>query len=140
MNAELKSRFDGFSGYEGATPDAVAKIKEAFGVEIPDELSQILLGADGMGGVISGHVVQFWSCREIIDYNRANQVQKYCPSFLMFGSDGGGETYTLDYRSNPPSVVLVAAVGFDYESAILIGRDFLAFLDRLIDSRSLFDS
>ena len=85
MNDELASRFEDFTGYEGATPDSIAKIKEAFGKEIPDELSQILLESDGMGGVIGGHEVQFWSCREIIDYNRANEVQKYCPAFLMFG-------------------------------------------------------
>ncbi len=33
---------------------------------------------------------------------------------MIFGSNGGGETYTLDYRSQPPAVVLVPSIGFDY--------------------------
>jgi hypothetical protein len=57
----------------------------------------------------------------------------------MFGSDGGGTTYTLDYRTEPPSVVLVEAIGFDYKSAIPVGSDFMSFLDRLKNPRSLYE-
>lgn len=139
MNELLATRFEGFEGKEGASPEAVAKIDEVFDRKLPAELREILLASDGLGGVIGDHELQIWSAEEIIAYNRANEVQKYCPAFLMFGSDGGGETYTLDYRSSPPSVVLVAAIGFDYESAIPIGQDFISFLDRMKDPRSLFD-
>lgn len=41
--------------------------------------------------------------------------------------------------SEPPAVVLVAAIGFDYKSAIPLGKDFMSFLDRLKDPRSAFD-
>ena len=139
MNEALAARFEGFEGNEGASPEAVAKIEEAFGRKLPAELREILLEADGLGGVIGDHELQIWSAEEIVAFNRANKVQEYFPALLMFGSDGGGETYTLDYRTDPPSVVLVAAIGFDYKSAIPIGRDFMSFLDRMKDSRSLFD-
>ena len=139
MNESLAARFDGFEGKEGAQPEAVMKIEDTFGRKLPVELSEILLASDGLGGVIGDHELQIWSAGEIVAYNRANEVQKHFPAFLMFGSDGGGETYTLDYRTEPPSVVLVAAIGFDYESAIPVGKDFIAFLDRMKDPRSLFD-
>lgn len=139
MNESLAARFEGFEGKEGASPETVAKIEEVFSRKLPAELREILLASDGLGGVIGDHELQIWSAEEIVAYNRANEVQKYFPAFLMFGSDGGGETYTLDYRSSPPAVVLVAAIGFDYESAIPIGRDFISFLDRMKDPRSLFD-
>ena len=139
MNEELAARFEGFEGNEGAPPEAVAKVEKSFGLKLPDEFREILLEADGLGGVMGDHELQIWSSDQIVAFNRANEVQKYFPAFLMFGSDGGGETYTLDYRTNPPSVVLVAAIGFDYKSAIPIGRDFISFLDRLKDTRSLFD-
>lgn len=139
MDDSPLARFEGFKGAEGASPEALAKIEEAFGRKLPDLLRQTLLEADGLGGVIGDHELRIWSAEEIVAYNCANRVQQDCPAFLMFGSDGGGETYTLDYRTTPPSVVLVAAIGFDYESAIPIGRDFISFLDRLKDPRSLFD-
>ena len=139
VDDSLLARFEGFEGAKGASPEAVAKIEEVFGRKLPDSLREILLEADGLGGVIGDHELQIWSAEEIVAYNRSNRVQEDCPAFLMFGSDGGGEAYTLDYRTAPPSVVLVAAIGFDYESAIPIGRDFVSFLDRLKDPRSLFD-
>lgn len=139
MDDALAARFEGFEGAEGASAEDVAEIEEAFGRKLPDPLREILLEADGLGGVIGDHELQIWSAEEIVAYNRATKVQEDCPAFLMFGSDGGGETYTLDYRTDPPSVVLVAAVGFDYESAIPIGADFISFLERLKDPRSLFD-
>jgi hypothetical protein len=139
MDDALAASLDGFAGTEGASPESVEKVEAAFGRKLPEPLRQILLESDGISGVIGGHELQIWSAEEIIAYNRANKVQDYYPALLMFGSDGGGETYTLDYRTNPPSVVLVAAIGFDYKSAIPIGADFILFLERLKDSRSLFD-
>ena len=139
MNDALAARFEGFEGNEGCSPEAVSALENEFGRKLPSELRDILMEADGLGGVIGDHELQIWSVEEILAFNRANQVQKYFPAFLMFGSDGGGETYTLDYRTDPPSVVLVAAIGFDYDSAIPIGSDFVSFLDRMKDPRSLFD-
>src|SRR4029077_5453427 len=78
-------------------------------------------------------------CCELVAYNRASSVQDDCPAFLMFGSDGGGTTYTLDYGTDPPSVVLGGAIGFDHESAIPAGSDFMSFLDRLKNPRSLYE-
>jgi cell wall assembly regulator SMI1 len=139
MDEALGARFEGFECNEGASPEAVAEVEEVFGRKLPNQLREVLLEADGLNGVIGGHELQIWSTKQIVAFNRANEVQKYSPAFLMFGSDGGGETYTLDYRTNPPSVVLVAAIGFDYGSAIPIGHDFVSFLDRMKDTRSLFD-
>jgi len=139
MDNSLISRFSEFEGNKGASPEALSTLESEFGRQLPPELRSILLAADGLGGVIGNHEFQIWSVEEIATFNRSNQVQKHFPAFLMFGSDGGGETYTLDYRTAPPSVVLVGAIGFDYKSAILIGRDFVAFLDRMKDPRSLFD-
>jgi hypothetical protein len=139
MNKKLAARFEGFEGKEGALPEEVAKVEAAFDRKLPNELREILLAANGFGGVIGDHELLIWSAEEIVDYNRANKVQEYFPALLMFGSDGGGEVYTLDYRTDPPSVVLVATIGADYKSAIPIGRDFMSFLDRMKDPRSLFD-
>jgi len=139
MDDALAARFEGFEGAAGASPEAVAKVEDTFARRLPDALRDIVLEADGLGGVIGGHELNIWSTEQIVAFNQANEVQKYYPALLMFGSDGGGETYTLDYRTDPPSVVLVAAIGFDYKSAIPIGTDFISFLDRMKDERSLFD-
>jgi hypothetical protein len=139
MNKALEESLKGFKRTDGATLDAIASIEESFNRKLPDELRQILAESDGIAGVISKHELQSWSAAEIVAYNRANSVQDDCPAFLMFGSDGGGTTYTLDYRTEPPSVVLVEAIGFDYKSAIPVGSDFMSFLDRLKNPRSLYE-
>ncbi|MBI3878787.1 MAG: SMI1/KNR4 family protein [Verrucomicrobia bacterium] len=138
MDEALVARLEGFKGTHGASPGAIAKIEETFGRKLPEELGQILTESDGMTGVIGDHELQLWSADEIVAYNRANHVQEYYPAFLFFGSTGGGDTYSLDYRTDPPSVVLVADIGFDYSSAVKLGADFLGFLDRLKDPRSLY--
>ena len=139
MKGALAERLDGFEGQAGATQEVVANVEIVFGRRLPSAFRELLLESNGLRGMINGHVLQIWSVEQILAFNQGNRVQEYFPAFLMFGSDGGGETYTLDYRTDPPSVVLVGAIGFDYKSAIPIGKDFISFLNRLKDSRSLFD-
>lgn len=133
MNAKLerKLREFEFDGAERATDDAVNHVEAKLKKSLPLDLREILLASNGISLSSEWHELQIWNCEEIVAFNRANQVQQYTPEFLMFGSNGGGETYTLDYRTNPASIVLVPAIGFDYKSAVRLANDFFGLLIRL---------
>lgn len=55
----------------------------------------------------------------------------YAPGLFLFGSDGGGEAFAFDLRSNPPPVVSVPFVGMDLSLVEFVAVDFGAFLEVL---------
>ena len=133
MRAKLEEKLQEFDcdGAEGASEEAVQNVEKFFGKELPEDLRELLAASNGIVLRSDAHEFQLWSCQEIIDYNKANEVQKHLPEFLMVGSNGSGETFTLDYRKNPPGVVLLPAIGFDYKSAVPVADDFWKLLLRL---------
>jgi cell wall assembly regulator SMI1 len=139
MNRKLdkKLREFEFDGAECATDDAIDVIEAELGKSLPTDLRGVLLASNGIALSSEWHELQIWSCEEIVAFNRANHVQERTPNFLMFGSNGGGETYTLDYRTLPTSVVLVPSIGFDYESAVRVADDFFGLLIRLQQEKPL---
>ncbi len=77
MRAELEEKlrqFD-FDGAEGAADKDVVEVEEALGKELPQDLRDILIASDGLELKSDFHRLAIWSCREILDYNRANKVQ-----------------------------------------------------------------
>jgi len=134
---ERKLRELEFDGKECATYEPVDAVEADLGKSLPIDLREILLASDGIALSSEWHELQIWSCEEIVAHNRANQVQKHTPDFLMFGSNGAGETFTLDYRTKPVSIVLVPAIGFDYKSAIHVADDFFGLLTRLQEAQPL---
>jgi hypothetical protein len=64
--------------------------------------------------------------------NAGYGVSKFAPHLLLFGTDGGGEAYAFDTRTEPWNVVEVPFIGMG-EAALAIVRgctfaDFLKYL------------
>ena len=53
------------------------------------------------------------------------------PSLCLFGSDGGGETFAFDTRSDAKPIVSVPFVGMELKSARPVASNFNAFLEEL---------
>lgn len=141
MTPSLKLLLDGFEfdGNLGTTIEEVKEFEKKVGRVLPDELREILILGNGVEFRNNHHGIILWSVEHILAFNEAHQVQKETPDFLAIGSTGGGENYTLDYQTTPPSVVLVPAIGFDYENAIPIASDFPSLFARLKNPVSLFE-
>ena len=66
------------------------------------------------------------------------EIQKYLPTTIGIGSNGGGEMIAFDHGAPRPfTVVLVPFIGMDV--GIEIGISFTDFLERLDSGREWFD-
>jgi hypothetical protein len=66
--------------------------------------------------------------------NKAYQVAEYAPGLFLFGSDGGGEAFAFDTRTEAKPIVSVPFVGMELKLARPLGSNFKAFLEELFKS------
>jgi len=122
----------------GATDDEITTCARELNVQLPADYVAFLKTANGATGFIRKDraYIELWSTDTMKKSNRGYEVAKYAPGLLLFGSDGGGEGFGFDMRSDQWSVVVVPFVGMSWEDAVVNGTSFLNFLDRLCDGRS----
>ena len=66
--------------------------------------------------------------------NKAYQIADYAPGLFLFGSDGGGEAFAFDIRTEAKPIVSVPFVGMELELIQPFGSTFRAFLETLFES------
>jgi hypothetical protein len=123
--------FEKFNGNPPATCEAVKQFALHAKVILPNEYSRFLQKFDGGEGFIGKSYIILWRLADLLKFNNSYRVSDYAPGLFLFGSDGGGEAFGFDLRSELKSVVSVPFVGMDWESAREIGRNFDIFLETL---------
>ena len=58
--------------------------------------------ANGGEGFVGRAYLILWPIEKLRELNDAYQVEQYAPGFLIFGSDGGGEAFTVRGGSVSP--------------------------------------
>jgi hypothetical protein len=118
-----------------ANPPAEASLVRQFEtgsrVQLPEDYATFLHETDGGEGFVGNAYVVLWRISELIELNRAYQVDKYARGLLLFGSNGGGEAFAFDTRDAARRVVRVPFIGMAFEEAISMAADFSAFLYEL---------
>lgn len=111
----------------------IVRFESAAGFELPAQYSAFLMsvGNGGEGPVGSTGYLVLWKLEELKEMNLAYNVAEYAPGFLFFGSDGGGEAFAFDTRTEKWPVVTIPFVGMKPELAVQVGTDFDDFLARL---------
>lgn len=138
MTPELRQILSNCERAQPATASVIAAVEQQTGRELPVSLRELLSESNGFEGFIGEHYFALWSTEQIVAFNQAAEVDKYAPGLLLIGSDGGGENFALDYRQNPPAVVLSPAIGDAIKDAIFVSRDLASLFERLRDPASLF--
>ncbi|WP_438016235.1 SMI1/KNR4 family protein [Sorangium sp. So ce315] len=107
--------------------DFMARAKVVF----PPGYIEFMQRSDGAEGPVGrkGRYLVLWPVASIIDLNEQYHVDEFAPHLLAFGSDGGGEAFAFDRRTEPATIVRVPFVGLDDE--ICYGTRFDDFLARL---------
>ncbi|WP_129573538.1 MULTISPECIES: SMI1/KNR4 family protein [Sorangium] len=105
----------------------VARAKVGF----PPGYIEFMQRSDGAEGPIGrkGRYLVLWPVASIISLNEQHHIDEFAPHLLAFGSDGGGEAFAFDRRTEPARIVRVPFVGLDDE--ICYGTRFDEFLARL---------
>ena len=116
---------------QGISSTSIQDVQSKLGLRLPGDYVNFILSFNGGEGFVGNSYLVLWPIEEIIPMNEACQVQKFAPGLLLFGSDGGGEAYAFDTRSDSMSVVKVSFVGMSLAEAEVIARTFTDFLEYL---------
>jgi hypothetical protein len=89
----------GFNGRLAATPETVRQGEAQLGIRLPPDYVEFITAMNGGEGFVGDNYVILWSVDELPRFNREYNVPEFAPGLVMFGSDGGGEGFGFDLRS-----------------------------------------
>jgi hypothetical protein len=113
---------------------AIRKVESDAALRLPEDYAQFLQQADGGEGFFGNAYVILWRVGELVEMNKAYQVAEFAPGLFLFGSDGGGEAFGFDARTEAKPIVSVPFVGMDLKLARPLGSNFRRFLEERFKS------
>ena len=134
----LRRLFEGgdWTRRAGATDARIADAERTLGVALPSDLRELLRWCDGGSGRIGrgDAYLQLYGVGEILE------AQESCPAGLVpIGSDGGGDTYALNYRVSTTRPALVALDLISPEESMTpFGYDFRDGIEQLAAAGRVF--
>ncbi|MBS1910957.1 MAG: SMI1/KNR4 family protein [Bacteroidetes bacterium] len=115
-----------------AEPQAIIAMQHEGNLSLPDDYIEFLKYANGGEGPIGSEgYIMLWRIEELIELNSAYQVAEYAPGLFLIGSDGSGDAFAFDTRSNAWSVVALPFVGMSLDLASPLASTFDEFLEFL---------
>jgi hypothetical protein len=123
-----------FSGNPPMDASFLQKLENEAGFRLPEDYAQFLQKMNGGEGFIGSAYLILWRSDNLIEMNKAYQVADYAPGLFLFGSDGGGEAFAFDMRTEAKPIVSVPFVGMDLELIQPLGATFEVFLEVLFES------
>ncbi len=123
-----------FNGNLPADASSIRQVETDMRLRLPDDYAQFLQQWDGGEGFIGNAYLILWRAGELIEMNKAYQVTDYAPGLFLFGTDGGGEAFAFDTRSNAMRIVSVPFVGMELKAARSVASNFTTFLEELFQS------
>ncbi len=117
-----------------AKPKSLRKLVTEAWVELPEEYLALLgysNGGEGQLGIEPGWF-QLWPAEDVIDLNKACNIEEYLPGFFGFGSNGGGEMLAFDTRSVKPwKIAMIPFIPMEIEDVIIIADSIEKFLQAM---------
>jgi hypothetical protein len=120
-----------FNGHGAASTAEIEVCERWCGSRLPQGYLQFLSIANGGEGFIGRSYAILWPVNELPKMNDAYEVSAYAPGLLIFGSDGGGEAYGFDVRSDAWTILKMPFVGMSWDLACTLGGSFQEFLQQL---------
>ncbi len=112
----------------------IKKVESVLGVAFPDDYVEFITFTNGAEGSIGENYLVLWAIDEIIELNEAYSVNEFTEGLVLFGSDGGGEAFAFDTRTNETQIVAVPFMGMDLDEVTTISNTFNGFLKYLLNS------
>lgn len=131
MEQSIKKLLSDFSFGEGASKDVLSQLE---GLCLPEDYLSLFTELDGGEGFVGEEYLILWKAEELIIFNKEYEVDQYAPGIFLFGSNGGGEGFGFDTRSNPYKVVEMPFIGMDLKYATPVADSFTHLLERMRDS------
>ena len=119
---------------ESAKPEAIQKLVDGAGKELPKDYLDLLLycnGGEGELGIEPGWF-RLWSAEDVIQLNKDYEIEKYIPEFFGFGSSGGGELIAFDMQKDKSwKIVMIPFVSMSPDEARIIANNFEEFVEAI---------
>ncbi|MGO9483842.1 MAG: SMI1/KNR4 family protein [Rhodomicrobium sp.] len=116
----------------GASPEAVALLRETTPVRLPETFFALLAATNGGEGPLARQpfYVQLDSAEVITEALETARHEEFFDGFVIIGSNGGGEFIAFDVRKAEPwPLVAIDMTNIDLnESVRLIAPDFDSFM------------
>ena len=124
-----------FKGNAPADDIAIRQLQASSSLKLPGDYLSFLQRVNGGEGFIGKNAYAIlWRAEEVVEMNKAYQVDVLAPGLFIFGSDGGGEAFAFDARSDPVFTVTIPFVGMNLELVRPIAPSFERFLMHLFNS------
>ena len=134
MNLVDKTLFPGFRVNAPVSSDVIRQFESTTGVRLPADYVAFLMQSNGGEGFIGKGYADLWRIEEIIAKNQSYKACDFVPGLLLFGSDGGGEAFAFDNRSEQQPIVAVPFVPLSTEAARSLAARFGEFLEGMLNS------
>jgi hypothetical protein len=132
--AEKERLLAKFNGNQPADAASIRQFEIESGFRLPEDYAKFLQQADGGEGFVGNSYIILWRVGELLDMNKGYQVAEYAPALFVFGSDGGGEAFAFDKRTDAKPIVSVPFIPMQLDLARPMGQNFRALLEALFKS------
>ncbi len=131
MNEHIKELLNDFSFGESASKDALSDLSA---LKLPEDYLSIFTELNGGEGFVGAEYLILWKAEELAVFNKEYEFETYAPGIFLFGSNGGGEGFGFDTRSEPYKVVQIPFIGMDLQYASPVADSFTHLLERMKES------
>jgi hypothetical protein len=133
-NASRNLLFGRFTGNPPTSREEIERVQRKLSFRLPNDYVEFMLTKNGGEGFIGKSYLVLWKIEELISMNNAYHVAEFASDLFLFGSDGGGEAFGFDTRSEAPRIVSIPFVAMEIEDAKVVATDFESFLSALFTS------
>lgn len=118
----------------GASGQEIAELEDKLKVSLPESYKSILRFTDGAGGRIGPEEVLLYPLTQVLHANV--QFQSFREGLVIFGSDGGGETYVCDPLGDW-SIGMTPWIPMGCKELVPLGRTLMEFFTILQNNQRL---
>jgi len=126
--------FAEFKGNPPADAGLIRQVESEAALRLPEDYATWLQKMDGGQGFIGNAYLILWRVGELIKMNKAYAAAEFAPGLFLFGSDGGGEAFAFDTRSDANPIVSVPFIGMELKAVLFLAANFTAFLEELFEN------
>ncbi len=117
----------------------IQSIEKYFGINLPDNYAYFIQRYTAFADFVNVEYVKLWAAEDLIELNKAYEIQKYMPNTIGIGSNGNAEIIAIDFNQTDNGQIVLTPIDLDSEYNIDIGKDFTEFLNRLDSGKGWFD-